>query len=235
MLRISLKLFKPTWEIIKQIVSVGSSSMLRSGLAVVSAIVLNNIAGDISDSVLAGIGVTNKIMMFPFSIILGFGTGFQPVAGFNWGAKRYDRVRKSYSFAAWTAVVGAVIMAVALWFGADVIIKLFGENEKELVRIGALCIRTQCLALPIHAWVALVNMLCSGLGRAGGALLLSTSRQGSCFLPIVFPMAALWGPDGIASVQAVADVLTMIFAVPMIISVMREISRREAAMEKTAV
>ncbi len=234
MLRISLRFFKPTWEILRQIVSVGSSSMLRSGLAVVSAIVLNNIAGDISDSVLAGIGVTNKIMMFPFSIILGFGTGFQPVAGFNWGAKRYDRVRQSYSFAAKVAVIGSVVMAVALWFGADFVISLFGENEPELVRIGALCIRTQCLALPIHAWVALVNMLCSGLGRAGGALLLSTSRQGTCFLPIVFPLAHFFGADGIAAVQAVADALTLILAVPMIISVMRLIRTEEAKLSAAA-
>ena len=93
LLRISFSRFRPTKEILYQIVSVGSASMFRSALGVVSGIALNNIAGSISDSVLAGIGVSTKIMMFPFSFILGFGAGFQPVACFNWGAKRYDRVR----------------------------------------------------------------------------------------------------------------------------------------------
>lgn len=73
--------------------------LLRSGLAVVSGIVLNNLAENISGSVLARIGVTTKIMMFPFGIILGLGTGFQPIAGFNWSAKRYDRVEESYRIA----------------------------------------------------------------------------------------------------------------------------------------
>ena len=92
LLRLSPRLFQPDGAIVGQIVSVGSSSLFRNGLAVISAIDLNRIAGGISDSVLAGIGVSTKIMMFPFGIILGFGTGFQPVAGFNWGAERYDRV-----------------------------------------------------------------------------------------------------------------------------------------------
>jgi len=202
--------------------------MLRSGLAVVSAIVLNNIAGDISDGVLAGIGVTNRVMMFPFSIILGFGTGFQPVAGFNWGAGRYDRVRESYRFAARVAVIGAIVMGAILWFGADWVIGIFGEDGPEMRRVGALSIRLQSLALPVHAWVALVNMLCSGLGRAKGALILSTSRQGTCFLPIIYPMSALWGSNGIASVQAVADILTLALAVPMLLRVMAEVRAKEA-------
>ena len=100
LLHLSIRNFKPSREIISEIVTVGSSSMFRNGLAVVAGILLNTLAGEISDSVLAGIGVCTKIMMFPFGIILGFGNGFQPVAGFNWGAKRYDRVQESYRFSA---------------------------------------------------------------------------------------------------------------------------------------
>ena len=107
-LRLSHRCIHFERDILVQTITVGSSSMFRSGLAVVSAIVLNNIAGNISDAVLAGIGVSNKIMMFPFGFVLGFGTGFQPVAGFNWGARRYDRVRKSYQFSAWTAATPLV-------------------------------------------------------------------------------------------------------------------------------
>ena len=234
MLRLSLKNFRPTWEIIKEIVSIGSSSMFRSGLAVVSAILLNKLAGNISDSVLAGIGVSNKIMMFPFCIILGFGTGFQPVAGFNWGAKQYGRVNESYRFASKVALIGSIAMAVILAFGADWIISLFAEEDPKLRELGALCIRLQCIALPIHAWVAIVNMLCSGLGNAGGALLLSTSRQGSCFLPILYPMAWLWGEYGVVSVQAVADVLTLVMAIPLSIYMIKKIAKTKLMFESGA-
>ena len=234
MLRLSLKNFRPTWEIIKEIISIGSSSMFRSGLAVVSAILLNDLAGNISDSVLAGIGVSNKIMMFPFCIILGFGTGFQPVAGFNWGAKQFDRVKESYSFASKVAIVGSVTMAILLAVGADWVIGLFAKDDPSLRELGALCIRLQCIALPIHAWVAIVNMLCSGLGNAGGALLLSTSRQGSCFLPILYPMAWLWGEYGVVSVQAAADVLTLALAIPLIIHMIKKINTAKLFYESGA-
>jgi len=229
-LRLSPRCFHPSRDIIVQVVTVGSSSMFRSGLAVVSAIVLNNIAGDISDAVLAGIGVSNKIMMFPFGVILGFGTGFQPVAGFNWGAQRYDRVRESYHFAARTAIIGAAVMGLALALCAQPLIGLFAKagHAAEMREIGALCIRLQCLALPIHGWVAVVNMFCAGLGNAKGALLLSTSRQGTCFLPIVYPMAWLWGAAGAAAVQAVADILSLFLALPLIRRIMKQVRQAEA-------
>ncbi len=230
LLHLSIRNFHFSMDIIGQIVSVGSSSMFRSGLAVVAAILLNDMAGNISDSVLAGIGVCTKVMMFPFSIILGFGTGFQPVAGFNWGAKRFDRVKASYQFASAIAFFGALVMAVVCIFGADWIIEKFAGTDPEMMRIGALSIRLQSIALPIHAWVAIVNMLCSGLGNAGGALLLSTSRQGSCFLPILFPMAALWGAYGIASVQAVADILSLVMAIPICIYMLKKIKTAQVAL-----
>ena len=196
--------------------TIGSSSFFRNFLAVVSAIVLNNIAGNISEAVLAGIGVTNKVMMFTFSVILGFCAGFQPVAGFNWGAKRFDRVLESYRFATKAVLMISVIMGLSFAFFAESLIGLFTETDAELLKIGALCIRLQCLALPIHGWVAVVNMYCAGLGFPGYALLLSTSRQGSCFLPIAWPISHFFGDLGVASVQAVADVLSLALAVPVI-------------------
>ena len=232
LLRLSLRNFQCNRNIIRQIVSVGSSSMFRSGLAVVSAIVLNNIAGSISDSVLAGIGVSTKIMMFPFGIILGFGTGFQPVAGFNWGAERYDRVLDSYHFASRTAIIGAAVMGLLLAVFAGPLIVLFAETDPEMQMVGALSIRLQCLALPVHGWVAVVNMFCAALGNAKGAVLLSTSRQGTCFLPIVYPMAHWGGAYGVAAVQAAADILTLFLAVPLIRRVKRQVRAAHEAQDR---
>ena len=215
LLHLSIRNFYPSKDIVTKIVAVGSSSMFRSGLAVVSAILLNSIAGSISDSVLAAVGVCNKVMMFPFSIILGFGTGFQPVAGFNWGAKRFDRVEESYRFCSKVALIGSLIMAAFVGFFADTFVVLFAGTDAEMRRIGVICMVSQCIALPVHGWVAIVNMLCAGLGNAKGALALSTARQGSCFIPILYPLAWIFGAMGIAVVQAAADVLTLILAVPI--------------------
>ena len=233
MLHLSLKNFRFSWDIISNVVSVGSSSLFRNGLAVIAGILLNDLAGNISDSVLAGVGVCTKIMMFPFCIILGFGNGFQPVAGFNWGAKRYDRVTESYRFSSVVSLVGSAVMAVAIALFADPIIVIFAGTDAEMRQIGKLCIWLQCVALPVHAWVAMVNMLCVGLGNAKGAMLLSTARQGSCFLPILYPLALLFGAYGIAAVQAAADVLSLALAIPLAISMTKKIKRAQEAQLQT--
>ena len=233
LLHLSIRNFKPSKDIISKVVSVGSSSLFRNGLNVVSAIMLNNIAGGISDSVLAAVGVSNKIMMFPFCIILGFGNGFQPVAGFNWGAKRYDRVEESYKFSSRVSLIGSAVMALLIAVFCDKLIILFAGTDMEMRRIGAFCILAQCIALPIHAWVAIVNMLCVGLGNAKGAMALATARQGTCFIPFVHIMAFLLGAYGVASVQALADVLSMVLAIPIVISMKKKIAAAKNA-EHTA-
>ena len=228
-LRISPKNIRVRRDILFEIVSIGSSSMFRSGLAVVAAILLNQIAGRISDSVLAGIGVSSRVMMFPMGVILGLGTGFQPVAGFSWGAGRYDRVKESFRFTSYAAILVGALMGVLLAVFANGAIGLFAKTDPDMQEIGALCIRIQCLALPIHGWVAIVNMLCAGLGDAKGALLLSTARQGSCFIPLVPVLAALFGAYGVASVQGAADVLTLALAIPVYRRMRRKIAKAERA------
>lgn len=229
LLHLSIRNFRFSWEIITKVVSVGSSSMFRSGLAVLAAIMLNDLAGNISDSVLAGIGVCTKIMMFPFSIILGFGNGFQPVAGFNWGAKRFDRVRESYRFSSRVAIIGSLAMALLIAVFSGPIIHIFAGSDPEMQKIGSLAIISQCIALPVHAWVAIVNMFCVGLGNAKGAFFLATARQGSCFIPILYPLSWIFGAYGLACVQAAADVLTLVLAVPMLVSMNKKIRTAEVS------
>ena len=228
-LHISFKFIRYSKDIVGEVVSVGSSSLLRSGLAVVSAIILNNLAGLYSDALLAGIGVTNKIMMFPFSIILGFGSGFQPVTGYNWGAKQFDRVHETFRFSSQVAVIGSLAMGAFCAIFANQIISWFTEADAEMMWMGALCIRLQSFVLPVHAWVAVVNMFCAGIGFAGGAIILATARQGTCFIPFVFLLNALFGEYGILSIQAVADLLTIVLALLVLRRAMRRVKAAEQA------
>ena len=231
LLHLSIRNFHFCKDILYNVLSVGSSSMFRSGLAVVSAILLNDLAGNISDSVLAGVGVCTKVMMFPFGIVLGFGNGFQPVAGFNWGAKRYDRVKQSFRFASFAALVGAGVMAAGLALFAGQLMDLFTEVDAQMRHIGMLCIILQGVTLPVHAWVAVVNMLCAGLGNAKGAFLLATARQGICFLPILYPLVYFFREYGIVSVQAAADVLSLALAIPMAVFMVRKIKKAQEDLE----
>jgi Na+-driven multidrug efflux pump len=138
-------------------------------------------------------------------------------------------VEESYWFSSRVALIGSLLMAVFLGIFADTFVVIFAGMDEEMRRIGVICMVSQCIALPVHAWVAIVNMLCAGLGKAKGALALSTARQGSCFIPILYPLAWIFGAYGVAVVQALADVLTLVLAIPIIRGVRREIAAAEAA------
>ncbi len=228
LLAIRLCHFRPHWADAKEVCAMGSASFFRTGLGTLAGILLNRIAVTYGTSALAAINVSNRITMFMTSACLGFGQGFQPVAGFSWGAKRYDRVRESFRFSLITCVAGISAVGMLVGIFARPILLLFTENDAELVRIGVLSLRTQCLAMPFHGFCIIVNMLCSGIGQALPSLLLGLSRQGICFFPILPVMVRLWGVQGIAAVQGVADMLSLLLAAPIAIRISRDIRRREA-------
>ena len=230
-LRLSPRLIEYAKDIVKEVVSVGSSSLFRTGLSIIAGIVLNNLAGNISDSLLAAVGVSTKVMMFPFGFLLGFGQGYQPIAGYGWGAKNYRRVREAYRFSIKTAIIGSAVMAAIMCIFSDQLIGIFTETDAEMLRLGSLCIRLQCIALPAHAWVMIVNMLCGAIGYAFGASFLALARQGTCFLPIVYPMAWIFGEAGICSVQAVADIISIFITIPIAKKVSRMIDEAEGIEE----
>lgn len=176
----------------------------------VSSVLINRVAGGYSTSALAAISVANRVMEFPFAIILGFGMGYQPVAGYNWGAKRYDRVHESLTFGTKLSVIGSFIMGALIFAVARPVVRLFNtQADAAVLSLGILCIRLQCVALPIHAWTSVVNMFYAGIGKAKYALLISTARQGYCFIPALFLLVWIVGADGIAATQALADVFCL--------------------------
>ena len=118
-------------------------------------------------------------MDFPFAIILGFGQGYQPVVGFNWGAKAWKRVRESYVFSCAVAVLGAVGIGAVIFVFANPIVHVFNSQaDSEVLRLGMLCIRLQCCVLVFHSLGSLVNMFYAGIGHAKYALIMNLARQG---------------------------------------------------------
>ena len=222
LIRLSLKLFSPTKDILTEISKMGFPTLIRSGLLTVSSIVTNNIAGSFNTYALAAMSIVNRLMMFMGSVLIGFGQGFQPVAGFNWGAKRYDRVLKAFWFCSIVGVVAMAVLCSILAIFAPNVMMAFSDNP-DVIDLGAFSIRLNCLAMPVHAWVIVINMLFQAMGRGTSAAILSLSRQGICLIPAVVLMSIIFGVWGLASAQAVADFMSMLLAVPMLIKVLREI------------
>ena len=227
---IAIRKFKLIAEDVKQVLSIGGTSFFRSAFSVVSMVVMNRVAGGFSTAALAAISVANRIMEFPFAIILGFGQGYQPVVGFNWGAKSWKRVWQSYHFATKVAILGGVIMGAVILITASPIIRVFNtQADAEVLRLGILCVRAQCLVLWIHAWGSTTNMFYGGIGKAREALLMSTARQGYCFIPVAVIAPALLGVAGIATTQAIADLVSLLVIVPLTVRVKRLIHENEQA------
>ena len=226
---LSLHRFRVVGKDIKEVASIGSTSLFRAGFSVVAGILTNNIAGAFSTSALAAISVANRVMEFPFAIILGFGQGYHPVVGYNWGAKRYDRVKQSFRFASKVSLIGAAIIGALLFVAAEPVIRLFNrEADGEVLRLGMLCIRLQCLTLPAHGWPSIINMFYSAVGKPVPAVLMSTSRQGYCLIPMLLILPPLFGANGVAMCQACADILTLAVAIPLAIGTHTVIRRKEA-------
>ena len=231
MLHLSVRNIHYTRDICTEVFKMGSPSLLRNGLSTMAGILLNNIAVLYSAAALAAISVTNRIIMFLTCAVLGFGQGFQPVAGFNWGAKRYDRVRAAYRFSATVGVAAITLCAAVVALFSKQLIMLFTDGDAEMIRLGAYSIILQCAVMPIHAWVIVVNMLYAGTGKAFGALTLGMTRQGICFFPMVWLLPRLWGVEGVAAVQAAADGLSLLVALPFAVHILRELKRLEQTQE----
>lgn len=218
----SLRYFKLSLVDVKEVLSIGSSSFLRSLCGVISSAIMNRLAGGVSTAMLAAVSISNRVMQFPFNIVLGFGQGYQPVAGFNWGAKQYDRTEKSLKFATAVSIIGGILMGVLLCITARPIIGIFNSAaDADVMRYGMLCIRLQSLVLPIHAYLSIINMFFAGLGKPKQALLLSTARQGYCFWSMLYLLPLIFGDIGLVGVQAAADLLSVAVALPLGISATR--------------
>ena len=227
MLRLTPKNISYTKDIIFEIAKMGSPGLSRSSLQVVAGIVMNRVAGgQFSASALAAISVTNRLMMTLRSACLGFSQGFQPIAGFCWGAKRYDRVLESYKFSSVTLATLIAIPSALMFTFASFFITSFNKSaDPEMLRIGVLALRAQCITLPLNAWTIIVNALYSATGRATGALIISTTRQGICFLPLIFTLPRFFGVAGLVAVQPGAEFLTIAVVIPLAINMTNRIKR----------
>ena len=226
---ISVRNIKLVVKDVQEVLSIGSTTCLRSVCNVVSSILINRIAGSFSTAALAAVSVANRVLEFPFAVILGFSQGCQPIVGFNWGAKRLDRVKETMRISMVVAVIGSILFGVVLFIFAQPLVHIFNrEGNLEVLRLGILCARLQCLTLIIHSMESVVCMFYSGTGKAKLSLLMATARQGYCFLPVVLIVPALFGAEGVAACQAVADLLMLAVALPLGIKAFQIIKRTEA-------
>ena len=225
-LHIHISRVQRTWGYYGMIVRGGLPSLARQGLASVATICLNRAAGPYGDAAIAAMGVVQRITMFGGSAMIGFGQGFQPVCGFNYGAKLYRRVKEGFWFCVKTSAGFLLAISTLGFLFAPQLIALF-RDDPEVIRTGAAALRFQCLTLTTMSWVTMSNMMLQTIGKTAGATFLAMSRQGIYFIPLVYILSSSLGLLGVEMTQAVSDVLTLLGAVVIQRRALRELDWME--------
>lgn len=227
-IRIHFRNFKPNRYFIKEIIRGGIPSLFRQGLGSISGIMLNQGAGIYGDAAIAGMSIVSRVMMFALSALIGFGQGFQPVCGFNYGAKLYHRVREGFWFCVKYATVFLLIVSALGAVFAPQIIGIFRKGDTEVMQIGALALRLQCIAFPLTGWIVMSNMMLQSIGKAMKASVLAAARQGLFFIPLILVLPAVFGLFGVEVSQTISDICSFALAVPLSLSVLREMKEQES-------
>ena len=202
----------------------GLPSLARQCLASLATICLNHAARPHGDAIIAAMGVVQRISMFGASTMLGFGQGFQPVCGFNYGAKLYDRVRKGFWFSVKISTVVLFAISIAGFVFAPQLIALF-RDDPDVIACGTMALRFQCISFSTHGWIVMSNMMEQSMNRTLPATFLSVARQGFFFIPLVLGLSAAFGVLGIQMTQMAADILTFLFAIPIHIHVLKTMEK----------
>ena len=206
--KISIKRVKVR-QVLSDVIFTGFPSMLRQGLSAIATVVLNMSAKPYGDAAIAGMSNASRVAFLVFSITLGIGQGFQPISAFNYGAKRFDRVKKAYmtTILVSTLIIVGLDISVALW-AEDII--YFIRPDMAVVEVGARALRLQCMAQLVLPYCMTVEMLLQSTGKRLGATFLSATRNGLFLILGIIVLSKIRGIAGIQEAQPLANLVSVI-------------------------
>lgn len=203
------------------ILSTGFPTICRQGWASIATAALSRMAAGYGDAAVAAMAIASKCYLLARNIVLGVGQGFQPVAGYNYGAGKYRRTKRAFWFASAVGSVFCLFLCAAFALASKQIMGFF-IGEEDVIAFGSAALRFSSIALPFLAFSTYVNQLYQSLGFRWQATLLASLRQGIFFLPIILITPHLWGEIGIQAAQPLSDFLTFLVSVPFLIVFFRK-------------
>jgi len=206
-----------TKETMSEIFKIGIPTLVFQILTSVSISLINNAAGDYGDSAIAGMGVVTRLISMGSLSVFGFIKGFQPIAGYSYGAKKFDRLREAIKTSILWSTVFCVIFGVILALFPTAIVSQFTKGDAEMIRIGAASLRANGISIMLFGFYTVYSSLFLALGKGREGFILGACRQGICFIPVILLLPMVWGLNGIMYAQPIADVLSAIITVFMAI------------------
>lgn len=218
--RLSVKLIVP--KFLPEIIGTGLPSLLRQGLNSLSTVVLNNCAAVYGDAAVAAMSIVSRVIFFTFSFALGVGQGFQPVCGFNYGAKKYDRLKTAFYFSVMLAEIIVIVMSVGLILFPGEIVRIF-RDDNTVMEIGSRALVLQGIAQLFLPFCMITEMALQSVGKKLGASVLSTLRNGLFFIPLLLILSNVRGLSGIQEAQPLAVTLAVIPSAILAVRFFREL------------
>ncbi|MBQ9700741.1 MAG: MATE family efflux transporter [Lachnospiraceae bacterium] len=213
------------------IMETGLPSLIRQGLNSISTMILNHFAGMYgSDAAIAAMSIVNRITFFVFAVGLGIGQGFQPVSSFNYGARKYSRVKKAFFFTLGVGEALLGVFAVVAFLFSGQLVGLFRDDVK-VIEIGTLALRFQLLSLFFQPLTICTNMLFQSVGANKKASFMALLRSGLYFIPAICLLSLAFGLIGVQIAQPVADILSFITAAPLVIGFLKSLPEDEGKRE----
>lgn len=231
-LRLNLRDFSPSLKYYQNIVKGGAPSLFRQGLGSFATVCLNLMAGPYGDAAIAAMSIVTRISQFAASVVIGFGQGFQPVCGFNYGAKLFKRVQEGFWFCVKFCTSVLLVAAVCGWIFSPNLIGIFLKTDPLVIEYGSQALRLQALTFPLVGWITIANMMLQTIGKTVKASLLAMSRQFLFFVPVILTLPGFLGILGVQLSQPIADFCSFLLAVPLSISVLREMSHEQEQLEQ---
>ncbi len=213
-----------TKEIMSEIFKIGIPTLVFQILTSVSISLINNAAGDYGDSAIAGMGVVTRLISMGSLSVFGFIKGFQPIAGYSYGAKKFDRLREAIKTSILWSTVFCVIFGVILALFPTAIVSQFTKGDAEMIRIGAASLRANGISIMLFGFYTVYSSLFLALGKGREGFILGACRQGICFIPVILLLPIVWGLNGIMYAQPIADVLSAVITVFMAIPLHKKLN-----------
>lgn len=210
-----------------EIFKTGLPSLSRQGLSGISTILLNRSARIYGDPAVAAMSIVGKIFMVLYAVMIGIGQGFQPVVGYNYGAKKIARVKKAFLFTLLLGFAVMLVLGVPVFFAAEPLMKLFTKADAAVIEIGKPALMLQCAVLPIIPISTVCNMTYQITGKSMTATLLACARQGLFFIPLIWLLPQYFDLFGLQAAQPCADILASLFCLPFGIKFLRSLKKSE--------
>lgn len=214
-------------ENMSEIFKIGIPTLVFQVLTSLSISLINNAAGDYSDSAIAGMGVVTRLMSMGSLSVFGFIKGFQPIAGYSYGAKKFDRLREAIKTSILWSTIFCVIFGLILALFPTAIVSQFTKDDIEMIKIGAESLRANGITIMLFGFYTVYSSLFLSLGKGKEGFILGACRQGICFIPVILVLPMVWGLNGIMYAQPIADVISAIITVFMAIPLHRGLNEMQ--------